>query len=119
MKKKEVTHGKYQPKGVNLIQAFLLVQTQHDVFDHVQAIPLFPGQTFACAWMTGASSVSISSTLLIVLRRKRQTENDKRPIKLICVNRMPILSRVTCRCELLATVCIKTALADLVNHNEI
>lgn len=69
--------GALQPEGVNLIQAVLLIQAQHDVFHHVQATLLFPGQTFACARVTGASSVRISSTVFVftVLRRERQTEN--------------------------------------------
>lgn len=64
-----------QPEGVNFIQAVLFVQAQHDVFRHVQAVLLLPGQTFARARVTGACSVHISSILSIVLRRERKTEH--------------------------------------------
>lgn len=71
---------KKAPEGVDLIQAILLIQAQHDVLDHVQAFLLLPGETLALARVTTASSVSISSSLFIILiiiftSRKRQTVN--------------------------------------------
>lgn len=71
---------KKAPEGVDLIQAVLLIQAQHDMLDHVQAFLLLPGQTFSLARVTTALSVSISSSLFIILiliftSRKRQTVN--------------------------------------------
>lgn len=71
---------KKAPEGVDLIQAVLLIQAQHDVLDHVQAFLLLPGQTFSLVRVTTASSVSISSSLFIILlftSRKRQTVNAR------------------------------------------
>lgn len=64
----------HQPECVNLIQAIVFIEAQHDVFHHVKAFLLFPRQTFAHARVTRSTSGCISATIfivLIVLRRKR------------------------------------------------
>lgn len=74
---------KKAPESVDLIQAVVFIQTQHDVLDHVQTFLLLPGKTFTLAAVTAAWSVSSSFSLFFIIlviiftSRKRQTVNDR------------------------------------------
>lgn len=77
-----VNKGKYKseetkkkPESVNFIQPIFLIQAQHDVFHHLQATLLFPGETFACTRVTWISLLPISLTFFSILHGKRQTVN--------------------------------------------